>query len=103
MAIGARGEVNHDRLMAVDCLQQQKVGDFSGSAPSGRHGTRGQCVASLMQEPLQLGQESREALRGATLENCWNERVVKNDVSVRAALHDVRQRNARKTRSRVTL
>ena len=54
------GVVREQRLVAVDRLQHQEVGEFRRGAAAGRRHAAAERFAALMQQPEQLGRERRQ-------------------------------------------
>ena len=82
------------RLVAVDRLQHQEVGDLGRGAAAGRRHAAAERFATLMQQPDQLRHERRQPGRGARVQHGRDEAIVEDHLLVRPALDDVRQRHA---------
>ena len=88
------GVVGQQRLVAIDRLQHEEIGEFSGRAPAGRGHPPGKRFASLMEQPEQLGGERRQPTCRGHVQDRGNERVVEDDLLVCPAFDHVGQGHA---------
>ena len=94
MQLARLGVVREQRLVAIDRLQHQEVGELGGGAPAGRRDAPAERFAALMEQPEQLGGERRQPVRRPRVQHGRNETVVEHHLLVGAALDHVRQRHA---------
>ena len=85
--------MREQRLVAVDRLQHQEVGELGGAAAAGRRDATGERLAALVQQPEQLARERRQPAGGAHVQHRRDEALVEHDLPVRTALDDVRERD----------
>ena len=86
--------MREQRLVAVDRLQHQEVGELGRRAPAGRRDASGERFATLMEQPEQLGGEGRQPTRRPHMQHGRNEVVVEHDLLVGPAFDHVRERHA---------
>jgi hypothetical protein len=86
--------VSRHRLVAVDRLQHQVVGDFGARAAPARGYAASECLAPLVQQPVQLTQKRCQHRRGRGPQHGGDEPLVQHDLPVGAALDDSRERYA---------
>ena len=88
-------EVRQHRLIPVNHLQHQEIGDLRGRAPAGRGHASAERFTALVEQPEQLRRDRRQAAGRPHLQDRGDEVVVEHDLLIGAALHDVRERHAR--------
>ena len=86
--------MREQRLVAIDRLQHEKVGELGRGAPAGRRDASGERFAALMEQPEQLGRKGRQPAGRPHMQDGRNEALVEHDLLVRAALDDVGERHA---------
>jgi len=94
MKLARVGVVREQRLVAVDGLQHQEVGELRGAAAARRRHASGQRFPPLVQQAEQLAGEGRQPARRADMQDRRDEILVEDDLPVRAAFDDVRERDA---------
>ena len=76
------GVVREQRLVAVDRLKHQKVGDLRRGAPAGRRDPAAERLAALVQQAEELGHQRRQPARRPRMQHRRNEAVVEHDLLV---------------------
>ena len=75
------------RLIAIDGLQHQKVGELRRGASPGRGDESGKRFASLMQQPEQFARERCQAIGRPHVHDRGNEILVEHDLFVGPAFN----------------
>jgi hypothetical protein len=83
--------MGEERLVAVDHLQQQEIGDLRDAGGAGRGDARGQGFAPVMQKAAQLRDEAGERRLDGAIEAGRNVLVVEDHGAVGAHLDDARE------------
>src|ERR1700674_4610137 len=85
--------MRNQRLVPIDGLQHEKVGELGGAAPAGRRDTPRERLAALMEQAEKLSGKGGQPIRGAHMQDGWNEILVEDDLLVRPAFNYARERH----------
>src|SRR5579864_4334375 len=87
-------QMGKERLIAIDRLKQDEIGDFGDAACAGIGDTATQGLAAMMEQPLYFSDESGEILGRRAIESRRNETFVEDHLLVGTNFGDTTQAQA---------